>query len=510
MAAFQHLQPCSPKGPWSGSWPRSPDSSQCSPRERDARRRTVEQWQERPWPAHLCAVVRHSERADSYDGFVDGTLWTQTEDFETWPLDCPLSDAGRQEAQILGSKLHDFSEAQGAPFHVVVCSPYYRCIQTAVEICKRLGDDCRLIVDREIGEVFGPAVLGPNHPRHHLRLRETGFDYCKQNGVNCQRKPLGQQPTWPEDLQDARRRYVNRFLHFLGRSVMARQNFVLVSHAECVAATLSIMPSHVDQRVVKVDNGGCFLAVRQPLIAEDAGIFESRANCATLCEEDSSLRDTHVVQVPIDSISSDREGGDPLSGPEMEGSNSAWKVETHNVVLRRKVDSQSKIKVVRALSANTSFSAAYIEQLLGEMPTLPTTPVSSSSQLCKDIESGADDDDDGELSICSLSTLLFGSGDIANIDELAVFERMCSLEANENYYENVTSHFTIEIKDWEGPDSGIRSPSTAATHRSPSNSDFSLRKLSDDTDTSEGSSLLLRRRSKSSLSLVNESVSVVS
>eukprot|EP00747_Dinoflagellata_sp_TGD_P116529 gnl/TRDRNA2_/TRDRNA2_172401_c0_seq4.p1 gnl/TRDRNA2_/TRDRNA2_172401_c0~~gnl/TRDRNA2_/TRDRNA2_172401_c0_seq4.p1 ORF type:complete len:483 (+),score=47.68 gnl/TRDRNA2_/TRDRNA2_172401_c0_seq4:51-1499(+) len=473
-----------------------------------ARREAAAQWKDRPLSEHLVAVVRHTTRADAVD--TDYAKWLQSEDYRKWPLDAPLSDSGVQQAEDLGNKLRDFADSNGTSFHVVVTSPYYRCIQTAVEICKRIGSDCRMIVDRNLGEVYGPAKMGPTEPRNHLRPRQMRMACCSQRGFEYQLHHVGQQPTWPEDLQDARRRYVNRFLHFLGRSVMARQNFVLVSHAECVAATLSIMPSHVDQRVVKVDNGGCFLAVRQPLIAEDAGIFESRANCATLCEEDSSLRDTHVVQVPIDSISSDREGGDPLSGPEMEGSNSAWKVETHNVVLRRKVDSQSKIKVVRALSANTSFSAAYIEQLLGEMPTLPTTPVSSSSQLCKDIESGADDDDDGELSICSLSTLLFGSGDIANIDELAVFERMCSLEANENYYENVTSHFTIEIKDWEGPDSGIRSPSTAATHRSPSNSDFSLRKLSDDTDTSEGSSLLLRRRSKSSLSLVNESVSVVS
>ena len=29
---------------------------------------------------------------------------------------------------------------KGTDFHVVVCSPYSRCVQTAVKICKHLGD----------------------------------------------------------------------------------------------------------------------------------------------------------------------------------------------------------------------------------------------------------------------------------------------------------------------------------------------------------------------------------
>eukprot|EP00747_Dinoflagellata_sp_TGD_P096679 gnl/TRDRNA2_/TRDRNA2_166911_c0_seq3.p1 gnl/TRDRNA2_/TRDRNA2_166911_c0~~gnl/TRDRNA2_/TRDRNA2_166911_c0_seq3.p1 ORF type:complete len:196 (-),score=12.32 gnl/TRDRNA2_/TRDRNA2_166911_c0_seq3:133-633(-) len=120
-----------------------------------------------------------------------------------------------------------------------------------------------MIVDRELGEVYGPSVLGSRQPRYHLRLKRSGFDYCDRNGIDCHRKQMGKTPSWGEDLRQARRRYVSRFLSFLRRSVISRQNFVIVSHGECVGATLSIMPSYVDQRVVKVSYGGGFLAVRE-------------------------------------------------------------------------------------------------------------------------------------------------------------------------------------------------------------------------------------------------------
>lgn len=71
---------------------------------------------------------------------------------------------------------------------------------------------------------------------------------------------IGDSPTWPEDFRSARRRYAERFLTFLHRGFKAKRNFVLVSHADCVGAALSMMPSEAHKMVESVDYGGFFLA----------------------------------------------------------------------------------------------------------------------------------------------------------------------------------------------------------------------------------------------------------
>eukprot|EP00747_Dinoflagellata_sp_TGD_P159638 gnl/TRDRNA2_/TRDRNA2_177908_c1_seq2.p1 gnl/TRDRNA2_/TRDRNA2_177908_c1~~gnl/TRDRNA2_/TRDRNA2_177908_c1_seq2.p1 ORF type:complete len:317 (+),score=39.83 gnl/TRDRNA2_/TRDRNA2_177908_c1_seq2:55-1005(+) len=214
------------------------------------------QWKDRELPAHLFAVVRHTMRADAT------VEWAESEDARLWPLDVPLSDAGKMEAGDLGDKLRDFADDSNTSFHVVVTSPYFRCVQTAAEICKRLGSDSRMIVDRNLGEVFGPKVMGTRQPLGYLRPQHMRLKYCAENGVECQSRHIGQHPKWPEDVKGARRRYAQCLLKYLRRGEKARQNFVLVTHGDCVGAALSIMPCHINQNVYRVDSGGCFLAKR--------------------------------------------------------------------------------------------------------------------------------------------------------------------------------------------------------------------------------------------------------
>eukprot|EP00438_Fugacium_kawagutii_P002534 Skav207750 [mRNA] locus=scaffold181:71271:72819:- [translate_table: standard] len=52
------------------------------------------------------------------------------------------------------------ADEKDSAFHVVVCSPYSRCVQTAVKICKRLGPNVKMLIDLSLGEVYGPSVMG--------------------------------------------------------------------------------------------------------------------------------------------------------------------------------------------------------------------------------------------------------------------------------------------------------------------------------------------------------------
>lgn len=73
---------------------------------------------------------------------------------------------------------------------------------------------------------------------------------------------IGEWPTWGEDLLCARRRYAARFLTYLNRHKITRRNFIIVTHADCVGAALSMMPSQVDQLIQSVEYGGLFFASR--------------------------------------------------------------------------------------------------------------------------------------------------------------------------------------------------------------------------------------------------------
>ncbi|CAJ1423522.1 unnamed protein product [Effrenium voratum] len=205
-------------------------------------------------------VVRHCSRADSMGSTWHGEPWVQSKDFEEHPLDPPLSDAGVQEAKDTAERIASFVESKGGEIQVVVCSPYLRCIETASAICRRLRR-ARLMVDLGLGEVYGPDVFGERPER------VTRSDLRKHlEQLEVPLVTVGTWPSWPESLSAARRRFAERLLVYLGRGAKARRNFLMVSHADCVAACLALMPQN--GRVVEsVNYGATMLAWRMPLPA---------------------------------------------------------------------------------------------------------------------------------------------------------------------------------------------------------------------------------------------------
>mmetsp|Transcript_81882 Transcript_81882/g.144897 ORF Transcript_81882/g.144897 Transcript_81882/m.144897 type:complete len:422 (-) Transcript_81882:47-1312(-) len=270
------------------------------------------QWQRRKFPHQFFAVVRHEERADALDAaYISGKHWCKSKDFADWPLDPPLSDKGLQNASTLGKHLKQLSSDVGSQFHIVLSSPYHRCMQTAATICKALGPDTRLLVDLSLGEVYGPGVLGDDEPRPpFVRFRhQPGSD-----GI----RTVGRWPTWPESFQDARLRYARRFLEYLRRSHAARRNFVIVSHRDCIGATLSVMPSMSDSIIDRIDTGGMFFAQRR----------QTSKSTVSEAEEDLEIDATQT------------EHG--ASMPDPPAASDGWQVRVRKIDLRKKMKTESK------------------------------------------------------------------------------------------------------------------------------------------------------------------------
>lgn len=209
-------------------------------------------WARRSASSRLFAVLRHGERADILGAHVNGETWSMLEESKEFPIDPPLSDHGRHEASRVANTVKAFAERNGGQLHVVVSSVYMRCVQTAIEVCKKLGPSTKLLLDHSLGEVFGHCVLGDQKPSSTWRSSEHLIGYARSQGIRIVKKVCGPKPVWPETLRMARMRYAAAFLGYLRRSEICRRNFVLVSHADCIASVLALIPSKAGRMVESV------------------------------------------------------------------------------------------------------------------------------------------------------------------------------------------------------------------------------------------------------------------
>ncbi|CAE8599753.1 unnamed protein product, partial [Polarella glacialis] len=230
-------------------------------------------WSKQNFPVQLFGVVRHTERADHWGALHQGQIWHESAACQLHPNDPPLSDLGEQEAEEAGQQVADFLAAHPeGKIHVVASSPYFRCVQTAVAICRRLGPGVVLMVDHSLGEIFGPEIFGDSEPaRPFLRPWKETQEYIRQSGVQVFRHPVvGRMPKWPECSRMGRQRYAERLLSYIRRSSKAGRNFLVVSHAECVGASLALVPSKDSRKLEAVGFGAMMLASRNGLKTHSA------------------------------------------------------------------------------------------------------------------------------------------------------------------------------------------------------------------------------------------------
>jgi len=232
--------------------------------------RSAKRWSSRTQSVQLFGAVRHSSRADVMGATWQAGSWNDSSDFRRYPYDAPLSDEGRQEAKEIAERVDEFLDSRSrADLQVVVCSPYLRCVETAVAICQRLGSS-RLMIDLGLGEVYGPQVFGDTEPEGGIvRPLEELEAYLRQvwkvDGFHSPVSVVGSWPKWPEGLGVGRKRYAERLLAYLNRGEKARRNFLLVSHADCVASVLALLPAEGGRVVESVGYGGMVMACRMAL-----------------------------------------------------------------------------------------------------------------------------------------------------------------------------------------------------------------------------------------------------
>lgn len=418
-------------------------------------------WRNRTLASQICGVVRHAERADSSFAFWggDGKLWTNSADFRRWPLDPPLSDNGREEAREMADTIKLYAEERETTIHVIVCSPFLRCIQTALEICNACGPETRLMIDNSLGEVYGPRIMGEIEPSWTHRPIEEVVGECRRLGIRVADEAVGRRPRWPEELPDARQRYVTAFLRYLNRSLKAKRNFILVTHGDCVGSCLSMMPTQEGSfhRVESVHFGGMFLGCRQmipaaaekPVNASTKKSLLQRSLGAVIglrqngtIQSDGGQQMSAVVpaagtanasrQCAPDVIELFSEKGNQgrlsAAGPERADSMEqlgGWQVTTHGIKLgpSRKKDLRTRVRhMLGGQWVDEGMTWARIQQLLGEMSVAPlgSSTMELDQAIFESQGSVASRPDAGNArrGMLSNATLLFGQSEHELVDLL--------------------------------------------------------------------------------------------
>lgn len=180
-------------------------------------------------------VLRHSERRD----YMDKT-YHSTEEGKKWPHDAELTARGHELAAEVAKEIETLHKT--ANFLVIACSPYRRCLETAAAVAKLLK--LPVIVDQELGEVWGREMpQEPNPFRLGKELRELieslGIKDANPT-VDDGLKLFGKPGKWPESLDAAKTRYLVRIETYIEESLNSEKNYILVTHADAVAAALQM------------------------------------------------------------------------------------------------------------------------------------------------------------------------------------------------------------------------------------------------------------------------------
>lgn len=349
----------------------------------------------------LIGVIRHAERRDATWSATDS--WHSSADFVKFPSDPPLSDHGFEMAEAIGRMVREWVDEFNDQMHNIICSPYLRCVQTAVAICKELGPSTRLIIDNRLAEVQSHDLMGDREPATTTRPFDDIQAYCQSQGIHCRSAAIGSLPAWPECMRKARMRFAYQFLKYLHWGQQKKQNWLFVSHSECVRSTLSMMPLWgVSGNIVSnIEFGGLFLARRGTqeecdLRAqektqdsseedhedsfEDIPSTKSSFSRLTSCECDSPfsvLSDLEIAsgdvadeerELNISPYSSKREKEDvtdeeePAHAPH----GRRWNIQMHNIKSKR-TSRETMERKMQSLAESGPYNRQQLEHLLGEV-----------------------------------------------------------------------------------------------------------------------------------------------
>jgi broad specificity phosphatase PhoE len=184
------------------------------------------------------AIVRHADRLDHTDE------WHSYPDRPKWPNDSPLTKDGHKHATSVG----DVLKKSGTEFGLIVCSPYFRCAQTASRIAQVLKIPVHF--DLDLGEVFDQVSMkgdikdkiqhrAPKDLEKCLKPDFPDVNYVK--GTDGEVKIEGKLQEYPEEFKLARMRFCYKTKKLVQKAVDELMSVVIVTHGDGVAAVVGLL-----------------------------------------------------------------------------------------------------------------------------------------------------------------------------------------------------------------------------------------------------------------------------
>jgi broad specificity phosphatase PhoE len=236
-------------------------------------------WQAKTRKELRCAIVRHGERADT----CWESDWPFSDDAKAYPYDPPLTSVGHDQAKACGERLVKLS-VPGADdsWPTTISSPFFRCVQTAVEICRATG--APLLIDENWGEVRFSEFFNADAGVQISGLTRTPqflAAYVHGKGVTLLNAdaPGGKERTdfRPETRPGARDRYAKAFVGCLDRAILSQSSFIVVSHGESLPACFPLFPDYHEADVVAVPHCGMVVGrLELPLSAKNLLEFKRK------------------------------------------------------------------------------------------------------------------------------------------------------------------------------------------------------------------------------------------
>ncbi|CAE7947569.1 unnamed protein product, partial [Symbiodinium sp. KB8] len=279
-----------------------------------------------------------------------------------FPIDPPLSDVGRVEVVRAATIVKDFADRHQpeltceigrshSQLHIVVSSLFLRCVQTAVEVCKKLGPGTKLMLDNALGD---PGS-------------EKSMDLAQGTSASCcsliVKKPCGSAPEWPESLRKAR-------------------------HADCIASILALVPGKAGRMVESVSYAATVLGpASQRRVLRGPAWFTSYRGPGAV---DGAPSEKMQWEVEIDRIT---------MGPRWRGGASRAAKSAIANMSASKVDLSFLEELLGGLS----------EEPLGDVTPQSMSDTSAFSE--EGTRNQRESDDLDLVSSCSSSTYLYGASD---------------------------------------------------------------------------------------------------
>ncbi|CAE8624695.1 unnamed protein product, partial [Polarella glacialis] len=229
--------------------------------------------------------------------------------------------------------------------------------------------------------------MGEHQPVRTVRPYDGLNELARRRGLNCTNKPCGVWPTWPESLKKARQRYAASFLSYLKRADTAKRNFIFISHADCIASVLAVLPSKAGHLVESVGYGASVFGAkrsRDPQIQFPPVRFKSEKSTHSLVSADSLKSEEPSTEFE-DTVTYTEDMENSASCDVMEpiyvdvaarmkttkAKRCFWEVQTHGVTMGPRWRNSSQVLALakKAMKSSSELDDKLFDELLGGLPT---------------------------------------------------------------------------------------------------------------------------------------------